>query len=184
MKMRLGFITNSSSTNFIIAWNGDKDDLANLLNKHRELFPELPLDSEFLTKKQIKKYKNGKFRQQIIDQILEIHPSRTQSSQVYIDSLQKDLEYKLESKERYLQYIKERDGDVIIDDLLMDYDKEIIDFTEVCHILKNKQYAMNVMFGTNEGDFQEETGRTMMYCGEPHLYNDDDFMIFDTGLGS
>jgi hypothetical protein len=39
VKIRLGFVTNSSSTNFIIAWKGKENDFEDLINKHRDLFP-------------------------------------------------------------------------------------------------------------------------------------------------
>jgi hypothetical protein len=40
MTLRLGFVTNSSSTNHIIAWNGNRDDLAQLLYKHIKHFED------------------------------------------------------------------------------------------------------------------------------------------------
>lgn len=38
MLFRLGFVTNSSSTNHIIFWKGQKEDLKDLLLAHREKF--------------------------------------------------------------------------------------------------------------------------------------------------
>lgn len=34
MKLRLGFVTNSSSTNYVIAWKGEKRDLFDLVKEH------------------------------------------------------------------------------------------------------------------------------------------------------
>ena len=31
MKIRLGFVTNSSSTNYVLIWNGEKEDIKDLL---------------------------------------------------------------------------------------------------------------------------------------------------------
>ncbi len=38
--IRLGYVTNSSSTQHIIAWQGKKKDIKKLLKKHAEIFPE------------------------------------------------------------------------------------------------------------------------------------------------
>jgi hypothetical protein len=51
MKLRLGFVTNSSSTNHIIAWNGKKEDLRSILEAHKKQFPT----KDNLKKRKLKK---------------------------------------------------------------------------------------------------------------------------------
>jgi len=36
MKLRLGFVTNSSSTNHVITWKGNAEDLFNIFKKYKE----------------------------------------------------------------------------------------------------------------------------------------------------
>ena len=54
IKVKLGFVTNSSSTNHIIMWNGDKSDLRGILEAHSGLAvsPETLLADERLVKVQ------------------------------------------------------------------------------------------------------------------------------------
>ena len=166
MKLRLGFITNSSSTNFIIAWNGNKNDIVCLLNKHIELFPKFP--PPFIDKK--KDYQENEFGQKIVDQILSIVNLRITRTNKYI----RKIKIAIRDMQDCLSELKDPD-------ILEKYNETIDIFNEACEALSNKKYAINIRFGNDNADFKEDTG-VAMFCGSgPHFYNDNDLLIVNAG---
>ena len=52
MKIKLGFVTNSSSTNYVIIWKGKQDNLLDILKEHKA-------DNNYLTPEQKISYSNS-----------------------------------------------------------------------------------------------------------------------------
>jgi hypothetical protein len=159
MKLRLGFVTNSSSTNFVIAWKGKKEDLKTILESHRSIFPKFDMEFELGA---------NEITNLIIKNIMEISEERIKPAGEYFIQYQDNIDYLNET-------IIETNDNFDLDSL----EKRRNLFNTLCNCLIDKDFAMNVSFGDNHGDFQDSSGPTMRSLG-PDFYSKDDFMIFNT----
>jgi hypothetical protein len=172
MKLRLGFVTNSSSTNFVIAWKGKKEDFAYLISKHKEAFPDTyirPFSSNYE-----ERFYN--LREIIVEQIIEVATERISQPEKYI----KGYENQIADAYDQLKYL-EKPGRPITE-----FERELYSirrFETVIDLIKDKDWVTNIYFGDNEGDFEGPTGYAMRYEG-PNIYVADDFIIYNTFEGS
>jgi hypothetical protein len=144
MKVRLGFVTNSSSTNHIMMWSGDKYDLKKILIEKINIFP--------------KTYSNYSVdKSEILDAILSMIQSSTDQ-----EAMRKELQEQLEWAKNWYDEAKQ-DGrkwsmEFAADE--MEFIKELIELS------KNKDWMLKISFGDNEGNFSGgNLGYVMDYEG-------------------
>jgi len=148
MKIRLGFITNSSSTNHIIMWKGDKYDLKRLLLEKISIFP-----TNFSGYAQ--NYHVDK--SEILDAILSMIERSLDKS-----SIQKELAERLEYAERwYKESIQDKRP------WGTSWAEEEVKFTkELISLSEDKDWMLEISFGDNEGCFAGgDLGYVMDYAG-------------------
>jgi hypothetical protein len=123
-KLRLGFVTNSSSTNFVIAWKGKKEDFEDLLKEHLGL-NEGNVQNKILILR-------------IANDIITIASKRIKASQEYL---------------KYYKERIRRINDNGIDENLKDYyEEKEKTFEKLCSQLIHKDFATNISFSTDYDD--------------------------------
>jgi hypothetical protein len=155
MKIRLGFITNSSSTNHIIMWKGDKYDLKKLLIERISIFPT-----------NFSSYKNYQIEKvNVLDAILSMIEAATDK-----EAMIKELQERLDWAERWYKNAKNYSYS-------KDYAKEALIFAKkLVELSKNKDWMLEVSFGDSEGNFKGgDLGYVMDYEGRYINVEEDDF---------
>lgn len=144
MKIRLGFVTNSSSTTHIMMWKGDKDKLRDLLEAHRKRFDLSYVDCM------------DEKRQVTSDQVAEAILSK-------LDTTETAKDYaagKRAQAERNQEYIQE---DPEHNQWLQGYSKGFEDLARRADMF---DWVLQVGFGDNDGDFEgTDLGYVMDYEG-------------------
>lgn len=153
MKLRLGYVTNSSSTNHIICWNGSDEDLKALLQKHREKF-DLTFeawDDEV--------YKTDP--DEVIETILGFLKEKKQTKAQYVAEAERQVQYYEEWLEREKK--EKRAGTLGFDSIR--YIEQSLR-TERERLTMDKENVVIIGFGDHEGDVEGgDMGHCMDYEG-------------------
>jgi len=150
LKLRLGFVTNSSSTNHTIMWKGDKQNLKEILIKHKNIFPT-SLDWGYA--------EYSITSEEIIDAIMSMLHTAQEKSDII-----KELEERLISAHAWVQKEANRSHGIIYG-----YAAEEVAYVEkILDAAKNGDFdwKLDVSFGDNHGDFEGGAlGNIMDYEG-------------------
>ena len=157
MRIRLGHVTNSSSTNHIIMWRGAKDDLRRLLEAHAHVFPT---GCDWID------HVGGVSVDEIINAICSMS-DRIHSSDQSVKNYQRNIEYQLHSIEETRKEILESEKDLSWKKEYLNYSEaeleELRGRSEMAQIM---DWELVVSFGDNHGDFQGgDLGYIMDYEG-------------------
>jgi hypothetical protein len=158
MKVRLGFITNSSSTNHIMMWKGSQYDLKKFLMENLSVFPT---ESDGYNQKYVVE------KGEILDAILSMINNAMNK-----EAIKEELQNRLERAERWYEEEKERK-----DSWSVDWEKEELEFAKkLLNSAEDKDWMLEVSFGDNEGDFAGgNIGNIMDYEGRLININEDGF---------
>jgi len=141
MKLRLGFVTNSSSTTHIMMWKGDKDRLKELLEAHQNRFHLRYVDWD--------------------DTMIEVTPEKVSEAILSkMSEAQKTSDYIQRQKQiiQLLQRVMEEHPDI--------YEAHVRDATDKIRRAGEFDWILEVGFGDNHGDFAGgDLGVVMDYEG-------------------
>jgi hypothetical protein len=162
MKLRLGFVTNSSSTNHIIMWRGSQNDLQKILMEKIEMFPD-HYDSYNKTHN--------------IDKIEIVYAIISKADKAWNkQEMLTELNIRLKHAEQWYKETGKRD-----DTFSGKYALEHLKFIEnLIEASKNKDWMLEVYFGDNEGDFEGgDLGCIMDYEGR-YIHVDEEEFFYKT----
>jgi len=147
MHVRLGHVTNSSSTNHILMWKGAKDDLRRLLLAHAEEFPT-STGSAWLEVGEV-----------TVDEIVNAFcdlAERIEPAETFIAQLESQVEHYEEMIQRQADEIakKIQEGEKRWINNILEWEREYLE--EAQRDLEESQgfdWRIEVGFGDNQGDY-------------------------------
>ena len=161
MKVRCGFVSNSSSTSHIIAWCGDVSALGDFLRENLEVLP-----AQYVSYEDVDDTNRYVTPEEIIHAILE-EASSVMSSDEYARGLRKRLN-------RYERYIEEaREDEDELEESFLSCVLE--DIRGVLEMISKHDWVVDISFGNNDGDFAHTAIGAVMDVGSSVFVESPDF---------
>lgn len=155
----LGFVTNSSATTHLMAWNGSKEDLRAILEAHRTRFPTSFVgwpETYHVT------------ADEIIDALVSCLPKAEEAAQFRAQT---------EARLAYAQQQLQRRNDVLPAEIARE---EIYEAEHALEKAADRDWVLQVGFGDSDGDFAGGAlGNVMDYEGR-HISIQDDRLAYWT----
>lgn len=160
LRVRLGHVTNSSSTNHILMWNGAKEDLRQLLLEHAHVFP---LGSSWL----------DDVGTITVDEIVNAFTNlaeRIEPREKFLEQLHHGVEWRQKSLARSLEEIAQKKGDDRESKWLLEtlkwHQEDLEGAQAELEEAQIYDWRIIVGFGDNHGDYQGgDLGYIMDYEG-------------------
>jgi len=157
IRIRLGYVTNSSSTNHIIMWKGAKEDLRNLLELHSNIFP---LSYEYgLETLEV---------EEIIEAICSLQ-DKIQPIENFIEICQDNLEYYEALKRDQTEILSEEKYGGWLENAIARYREDIENYHKDIEKAQFQNWYIEVSFGDNHGDFCGGALGNIMDYGGQHI---------------